>query len=150
MGNWILQYIKQGSLYFFDSLVQDILCIRYEIIFHNFLADKIKIFNSALQDDISYAYGAVLGQFDPGQFGPRTIWYQDNLVLGQFGTWKIRYQDNSVLGQFDPGQIVTRTIRYQENLVPDNEVPIPCFCYHFGIILLCVAELTILNWPFVN
>ena len=60
MGHWILYYIKDNCLYFFDSFGQplSVYGLDIESFFDTYNYDKIKVFNSALQDDMSYVCGA--------------------------------------------------------------------------------------------
>ena len=59
MGHWILFYIKDCVLYFFDSFGQslDIYGLDIESFYTSYTGPKIKVFNSPLQDDMSYVCG---------------------------------------------------------------------------------------------
>ena len=58
MGRWILYYIKDSVLYFFDSFGQPLEVYGLDIksFFSTYTVDGVKLFNSPLQDDILYVY----------------------------------------------------------------------------------------------
>ena len=62
MGHWILYYIKDVVLYFFDCLGQplDIYGLDMELLFTAYTGDKVRVFNSPLQYDTYLLMGGPL------------------------------------------------------------------------------------------
>ena len=59
IGHWILYYIKDGVHYFFYSFAKPLNMYGLDIepFFKTYTGNKIKVFNSPLQNDISYVCG---------------------------------------------------------------------------------------------